>query len=97
MKKLPWGGITWEDHDPLAVRREEVDAETVESERNIILGQLDNFSGYEAEGANRVLRALDLLLNLGQAHWGSILIGATTIALIVTLERTPTFPPGISA
>lgn len=62
---------------------------------NIILGQLDNFSGYEAEGANRVLRAFDLLLNLGQAHWGSIVIGVSTIALIVILERTRLGPLGM--
>lgn len=55
---------------------------------NIILGQLDNFSGYQAEGSNRVLRALDLLFHLGQAHWPSILIGTATIILIIVLERT---------
>jgi SulP family sulfate permease len=62
---------------------------------NIILGQLDNFSGYEAAGANRVLRAFDLLFNLGQAHWGSIVIGVSTIALIVILERTRLGPLGM--
>jgi SulP family sulfate permease len=55
---------------------------------NIILGQLDNFSGYEAEGANRVARALNLIFNLFQAHWPSIAIGVGTIALIVYFERT---------
>jgi SulP family sulfate permease len=55
---------------------------------NIILGQLDSFSGYEAEGSNRVLRALDLLLNLGEAHGPSMLIGTVTILLIIILERT---------
>ena len=55
---------------------------------NIILGQLDNFSGYEAAGSNRVIRALDLLFNLGQAHWPSIAIGTATIFLIIGLERT---------
>lgn len=55
---------------------------------NIILGQLDNFSGYEAVGSNRVVRALDLLINLGQAHWPSILLGTATIVLIIVLERT---------
>jgi len=55
---------------------------------NIILGQLDNFSGYHATGSNRVLRALDLLFNLGQAHWPSIAIGTATIFLIIALERT---------
>jgi SulP family sulfate permease len=55
---------------------------------NIILGQLDNFTGYESEGANRVLRAGDTLLNLGQAHLQTIIIGVATIVLIVVLERT---------
>ena len=55
---------------------------------NIVLGQLDNFTGYESEGANRVLRAGDTLLNLGQAHWPTIVIGVATIVLIVILERT---------
>lgn len=55
---------------------------------NIILGQLDNFTGYESQGANRVLRAMDTLFNLGQAHFGTIAIGVSTIVLIVLLERT---------
>lgn len=55
---------------------------------NIILGQLDDFSGYEADGANRVARAVDLLLNLGRAHWPTVAIGVATIVLIVALERT---------
>ncbi|MGI9649347.1 MAG: SulP family inorganic anion transporter [Acidimicrobiia bacterium] len=55
---------------------------------NIILGQLDSFTGYEAEGGNRVLRAFDTLFNLGQAHWPTILIGLSTIVLIVLLEKT---------
>lgn len=55
---------------------------------NIILGQLDSFTGYEAEGGNRVLRAFDTLFNLGQAHWPTILIGLATIVLIVLLEKT---------
>ncbi|HET9260628.1 MAG TPA: SulP family inorganic anion transporter, partial [Acidimicrobiia bacterium] len=33
---------------------------------NIVLGQLESFTGYEAAGANRVSRALDTLLHLGQ-------------------------------
>ena len=49
---------------------------------NIILGQLDNFTGYEAEGANRVARAFDLLINFGQVHWPTLVIGIATIVLI---------------
>jgi len=62
---------------------------------NIVLGQLDNFSGYEAEGANRVLRAFDLVFNLGQAHWASMAVGAATIGLIIVFERTRLGPLGM--
>lgn len=62
---------------------------------NIILGQLDNFTGYEAEGANRVLRAFDTLFNLGKAHLGTIVVGVATIVLIVVLERTKLGPLGM--
>lgn len=62
---------------------------------NVILGQLDNLSGYEAEGLNRVTRALNLLLNLGEVHWRSFAIGAATVALIILLERTRVGPLGL--
>jgi SulP family sulfate permease len=55
---------------------------------NIILGQLDNFTGYESQGSNRVIRALDTVLNLSEAHGQTVLIGTATIVLIVLLERT---------
>jgi SulP family sulfate permease len=55
---------------------------------NIILGQLNNFTGYESEGANRVLRAFDTIINLGQASWPTITVGVATIGLILLLERT---------
>jgi SulP family sulfate permease len=62
---------------------------------NIILGQLDNFTGYEGQGANRVIRAFDLLLNLGKVHLPTITIGVATIILIVVLERTKLGPLGM--
>jgi SulP family sulfate permease len=62
---------------------------------NIILGQLDNFTGYEAEGANRVIRAFNTLFNLGQAHLQTIVIGVATIVLIVVLEKTKLGPLGM--
>ena len=55
---------------------------------NIILGQLDNFTGYESQGSNRVMRAIDTVLNLNEAHGQTLLIGTVTIVLIVLLERT---------
>jgi len=62
---------------------------------NIILGQLDNFTGYEASGANRVVRAFDLLWNLGQVHFPTIVVGVATIILIIVLERTRLGPLGM--
>ena len=55
---------------------------------NIVLGQLDNFTGYVSEGANRVLRAFDTLVNLASWSWVTVAVGAVTIALILLLERT---------
>lgn len=55
---------------------------------NIVLGQLDNFTGYAADGGNRVARAFDLLLNLGEIDVPTITIGASTVVLIVVLQQT---------
>ncbi len=56
---------------------------------NIVLGQLGNFTGYDSQGANRVVRALDTLVHPGRLDGRTVLIGMATIALIVGLERTP--------
>ncbi len=55
---------------------------------NIVLGQFSNFTGYQAEGANRVVRAINTLIHPGQLHVGTVLIGTATIVLIILLERT---------
>ncbi len=55
---------------------------------NIVLGQLDNLTGYTAEGQNRVARAVDTALNAPEFVWPAVLVGTVTIALIVALERT---------
>lgn len=55
----------------------------------IVLGQLDNLTGYESVGENRVLRALDTILNVGSWLWPAVAVGVVTIVLIVLLERTP--------
>ena len=62
---------------------------------NIILGQLENFTAYEAEGANRVVRAFDTLFNLGQAHLATIVIGVATIVMIIIFEKTRLGPLGM--
>ena len=62
---------------------------------NIVLGQLDSFTGYASDGANRVLRAIDTIISPLQLHWPTVLIGIATIVLIVTLERTKLGPLGM--
>lgn len=54
----------------------------------IILGQLDNLTGYQSTGPNRVVRTFDLLRHLDQMHRPTLAIGVLTIILILTLERT---------
>ena len=55
---------------------------------NIVLGQLDDFTGYESSGSNRVSRALDLVVHFWEIDLWALLVGAATIALIVVLQRT---------
>ena len=55
---------------------------------NIVLGQLDDFTGYDAEGGNRVVRAFDLLFNFWKVDIATITVGIATVALIVGLQRT---------
>lgn len=55
---------------------------------SIVLGQLDTFTGYEAEGNNRVGKTIDTILHVFQFNWITVLIGMLTIVLILLLERT---------
>lgn len=55
---------------------------------NIVLGQLDNFTGYEAEGAGRLGKTFDLLLHPFQVDLRTVIIGVATVALIIVLEKT---------
>ena len=62
---------------------------------NIILGQLANLTGYKAEGANRVVRALNTVIHPHELHLQSLAVGLVTIALILLLERTRLGPLGL--
>ena len=62
---------------------------------NIVLGQLDNFTGYVSQGANRVARAINTILNPGQIHFPTLAIGVATIVLIIVLEKTRLGPLGM--
>lgn len=55
---------------------------------NIVLGQLDNFTGYVSDGDNRVVRAVNTTFHLSDFSWPTVLVGAITIVLILVLERT---------
>ena len=55
---------------------------------NIVLGQLANLTGYQAEGANRLIRAFNTVIHPGRLDGPSLVIGFATIALIVVLQRT---------
>ena len=55
---------------------------------NIILGQLENFTGYASDGAGRVLRAIDTIFSPFQLNWPTVAVGVITIVLIIALEKT---------
>ena len=55
---------------------------------NIVLGQLSSFTGYDAEGANRVARAVRLVVHIGDVDLPTLAVGSLTVALIVALRRT---------
>ncbi|MFI5099024.1 MAG: SulP family inorganic anion transporter [Actinomycetes bacterium] len=62
---------------------------------NIVLGQLDNLTGYDNQGANRVIRSLDTLLHITSFSWASVAVGLGTVVIILVLERTPVGPLGL--
>lgn len=55
---------------------------------SIVLGQLDNFTGYDSQGSNRVASALDLLLHLPGIDLATLVVGVTTVVGILVLQRT---------
>lgn len=62
---------------------------------NIILGQLANLTGYQASGANRVIRAFNTLVHPGRYDLQTLVVGLVTIVLILVLERTKLGPLGL--
>lgn len=55
---------------------------------NIILGQLSNFTGYQAQGANRLLKTIDVLVHIGQWNIPSLVVGVIAVLIIVVLLPT---------
>lgn len=64
---------------------------------NIVLGQLDDLTGYTGEGANRILRAIDTVRNVTSWSSSAVVVGGLTMLLIVLLERTRLRALGIVA
>ena len=54
----------------------------------IILGQLGDFTAYDSPYPNKVMKAIDLLLNLDQIHLQTLTVGIVTILLIILLDET---------
>ncbi len=53
----------------------------------IILGQLEDFTGYRSAFSNRVVRAFDTLLNINQIVLPTLIVGLLTIGFIVLFSR----------
>jgi len=53
----------------------------------IILGQLSDFTGFSSEYSNRVVQAVDTAMNAEQIVLPILIVGLTTILLIVVLDR----------
>lgn len=54
----------------------------------IILGQLDDFTGYDSAFQGRIASALDTLLHPLQWHWADAAVGGLVLGLILFLSRT---------
>ena len=54
----------------------------------IILGQLGDLTGYDTQGANKIAQTIDLFFNLDQVDLATLMVGITTILLIIVLEKT---------
>ncbi|GGD81730.1 SulP family inorganic anion transporter [Microbacterium murale] len=55
---------------------------------NIVLGQLSNFTGYQAQGANRIVRTIDTLLHILQWSVPAVMVGSICVLIIVCLQPT---------
>jgi SulP family sulfate permease len=53
----------------------------------IILGQLRDFTGFESQYSNRVAQTVDMAFNAGQIIPPILIVGLTTVVLIVCLDR----------
>ncbi len=62
---------------------------------NIIAGQVNDFTGYDAEGSIRIVRVVNVLLRPWDIDPASLAIGVATIVLILAFKRTVIGPLGL--
>ncbi len=55
----------------------------------IVLGQLGDLTGFNSQYSNKVLQTIDLGFNLDGVHLPTTIVGLSTIALILIIDRTP--------
>ncbi|GAA5209877.1 SulP family inorganic anion transporter [Microbacterium kyungheense] len=55
---------------------------------NIVLGQLSNFTGYAAQGGNRIVKTIDLVAHIGGWSLAAVVVGTITVLIIVLLQNT---------
>jgi len=55
---------------------------------SIVLGQLSNLTGYAAQGPNKPMQTIDLVLHLDQVNVAALIVGVITMVLMVVLQRT---------
>src|SRR5512139_2431960 len=53
----------------------------------IILGQLRDFTGFQSQYSNRVIQAVDTVINVQQIILPILVVGLSTVVLIVILDR----------
>ncbi len=56
---------------------------------NIVLSQFADFTGFTSDAGNRLLRAITTIFNVALFDWPTVIIGVSTILLIIVLEKTP--------
>jgi len=56
---------------------------------NIVLSQFADFTGFTSDAGNRLLRAISTIFNVSLFDWPTVIIGVSTILLIIVLEKTP--------
>jgi len=63
----------------------------------IAVGQLDKMFGIDAEGESTVQEFLDIVSNVAEWHWATIIIGFTSLAVLFLMHRfTPKIPAALT-